>query len=153
MAGKNTAMKELDELKQYIVKCCYWYYVKAKPLIPDPEFDILFKKLQALEEVNGADPDSPTQMIYGDQESQYHLTENESIEGNTEDSPPLSNENWEYTFMYNHDQIWHNPIIDKEDTPIIWQKHPNILKRKKIRVFSEYQKKWVEREGGIPIEN
>lgn len=64
-------MKELDDLKNYIIKCCYWYYVKSSPLISDPEFDKLFKKLQYLEKLYGTTSDSPTQIIYGDQESQY----------------------------------------------------------------------------------
>lgn len=59
-----------ETLKRQLIKYCYWYYVKAKPIINDYEFDILFKQLQELE---GSEVimDSPTQMIYGDIESQY----------------------------------------------------------------------------------
>jgi len=64
-------MNEKDKLVEYIIKCCYWYYVKAEPLISDPEFDMLFKKLQHLEELYGSTPDSPTQRIYGDLASHY----------------------------------------------------------------------------------
>lgn len=58
------------ELKKYLIKCCYWYYVKCDPLISDYEYDIKFKELQALEGDNPT-ADSPTQIIYGDSESQY----------------------------------------------------------------------------------
>ena len=58
-----------NELKRYLIKCCYWYYVKSDPLISDYEFDMKFKELQRLE--NGADEDSPTQIIWGEQEEQY----------------------------------------------------------------------------------
>lgn len=63
-------MKKVERLKRNLIRYCYWYYVKARPLISDYDFDILFKILQDLEGDN-ADPDSPTQMIYGDLGSQY----------------------------------------------------------------------------------
>ena len=63
-------MKKIEQLKRDLIRYCYWYYVKAKPLISDYDFDMLFKELQKLED-NNTIPDSPTQMIYGDLESQY----------------------------------------------------------------------------------
>jgi NAD-dependent DNA ligase len=60
-----------DELKKYLIKCCYWYYNQCNPLISDYEFDMKFKELQTLEEIDGADKDSPTQMIYGERGEQY----------------------------------------------------------------------------------
>jgi NAD-dependent DNA ligase len=46
--------------------------VKAQPIITDYEFDMEFKRLQKMEEESGqAEKDSPTQMIWGDGESQY----------------------------------------------------------------------------------
>ena len=65
--------KELqkDCLKNFLIRCCYWYYVQADPIISDYEFDMEFKRLQKLEEELGADPDSPTQMVWGDSDSQY----------------------------------------------------------------------------------
>jgi NAD-dependent DNA ligase len=58
-------------LKNFLIRCCYWYYCKANPIISDYEFDMEYKRLQELEEKYGADEDSPTQKIYGDLESQY----------------------------------------------------------------------------------
>ena len=74
--------KEAQQLRKYIIKCCYWYYVKAQPLIPDIEFDKLFKKLQKLEEQCEIDLTSPTQMIYGGLEEQYEgiLTKKDIVE-------------------------------------------------------------------------
>lgn len=66
--------KQLEQkcLKNYLIRCCYWYYVKAQAMISDHEFDTELKRLQKLEEATGvADKDSPTQMIWGDMESQY----------------------------------------------------------------------------------
>jgi len=59
------------KLQRYLIQCSYWYYVKNDPQLTDQEFDRLFAELRKLEEELGADPKSPTQMIYGDQESQY----------------------------------------------------------------------------------
>lgn len=62
----------IDCLKAWLIKCSYWYYSKADPLISDYDFDMQFKKLQKLEHDEGRyDEDSPTQMIYGESESQY----------------------------------------------------------------------------------
>lgn len=68
-------MTKIEQLRRTLIRCCYWYYVKSRPLISDYAFDMLFKELEALERKNTAPfvaiPDSPTQMIYGDLESQY----------------------------------------------------------------------------------
>jgi NAD-dependent DNA ligase len=46
--------------------------VKVQPIIIDYEFDMEFKRLQKMEEESGqVEKDSPTQMIWGDTESQY----------------------------------------------------------------------------------
>jgi len=59
-------------MRRWLIRCCYWYYVKADPLISDRNFDMLMKDLQRREEaVSDFAPTSPTQMIYGDCESQY----------------------------------------------------------------------------------
>jgi hypothetical protein len=59
-------------LKNFLIRCCYYYYVKADPIISDREFDGELKRLQRLEEETGvACPDSPTQMIWGDRDEQY----------------------------------------------------------------------------------
>ena len=61
---------DVESQIRYLVRCCYWYYVRAQPLISDREYDRLFHELK---EAEGAFPQSysPTQMIYGDREEQY----------------------------------------------------------------------------------
>ena len=59
-------------LKNYLIRCCYHYYVLAAPFIGDQEFDRELKRLQKLEEETGeADKDSPTQIVWGDIADQY----------------------------------------------------------------------------------
>jgi len=61
-----------EQLKKYLIKCCYWYYVKADPLISDKEYDFKVYELKKMENDETVwDEDSPTQMIWGDLESQY----------------------------------------------------------------------------------
>lgn len=60
-----------DRLKRTLIQCCYWYYVKTKPLIEDQTYDALIDELKGLEKAFGADSDSPTQKIWGDREEQY----------------------------------------------------------------------------------
>ena len=62
---------ELECLKNLLIRCCYFYYVKGEPIVSDHEYDKEFKRLQALEEIYGSDKDSPTQIIWGDVEEQY----------------------------------------------------------------------------------
>ena len=70
-------MKKIDCLKQYLIRCCYWYYVKDNPLISDRIFDMLFSDMKRresdrlLSEGVFPDEDSPTQIIWGDLEEQY----------------------------------------------------------------------------------
>jgi len=65
-------MTDIEKLKQFLIRCCYWYYVKADPLITDYEYDQYIKTLQQLEDISGVfDDDSPTQKIWGDCEDQY----------------------------------------------------------------------------------
>jgi len=58
-------------------------------------------------------------------------------------------DDWDLTFEYKHNLIWHNPLMDKEGEPFIWQKHP--IANKRIRVFTDYQADWVERNKGISV--
>ena len=61
-----------QELKEYLIRCCYWYYVKADPLVKDKAYDYMVYELKTLENKEGIwDSDSPTQMIWGDCEDQY----------------------------------------------------------------------------------
>jgi NAD-dependent DNA ligase len=61
---------EILGLQRFLIRCCYWYYVKANPIISDREFDRQFQELQTLEDGKSYSM-SPTQMIYGDCEGQY----------------------------------------------------------------------------------
>ena len=63
-------MDAKEELKRILIKYCYWYYVKAEPMITDFEYDRLFRELQRMEG-DEIIPDSPTQMIYGDRRKTY----------------------------------------------------------------------------------
>ncbi len=55
------------ELRRQIAQYDYWYYVKDAPLVPDAEYDRLFRELQSLEERHPElqSPDSPTQRVGG----------------------------------------------------------------------------------------
>lgn len=65
-------MKKIEAQKRWLIRCCYWYYVKSQPLISDYAFDMAFKELEKREQSVGViDLKSPTQMIYGDLEDQY----------------------------------------------------------------------------------
>jgi NAD-dependent DNA ligase len=66
---------KIEKLRRQLIKFCYWYYVKADPLVDDRTYDTLFKELECLEKVKDClfhpTPYSPTQQIWGDCESQY----------------------------------------------------------------------------------
>jgi len=55
-----------QELKNLVKKHSELYYDKARPVIPDAEWDSLYAKLQAIEEAQGwRDSDSPTILVGG----------------------------------------------------------------------------------------
>ena len=56
---------------------------------------------------------------------------------------------WDLTFKYSHDDIHSNPLLDKEGNPWIWARHP--IEGKKIRVYSDHQAAWVEKQGAVPV--
>lgn len=62
---EETLTKELEELREQIRRYDYHYYVMDNPLIPDAEYDRIFKRLQALELAHPEwiTPDSPTQRL------------------------------------------------------------------------------------------
>jgi NAD-dependent DNA ligase len=66
-------MKKVETMRRWLIRCCYWYYVKGQPLIPDRTYDTALKHLEQLEKIyeGAVDPQSPTQMIWGDREDQY----------------------------------------------------------------------------------
>jgi len=73
-------------IKNLLIRACYWYYVKAQPILSDREYDREFLRLQNLErkleeEQNiKPDEDSPTQIIWGDKEEQYPEWVKENID-------------------------------------------------------------------------
>jgi NAD-dependent DNA ligase len=74
-------MTKIQCMRRYLIRACYWYYVKADPIMPDRVFDALLKDLERREKAKpDLDPKSPTQMIYGDLESQYPEWAKERLE-------------------------------------------------------------------------
>lgn len=67
MTSLNEASNRAARLRKEIAKHDYQYYVLDAPLIPDAEYDKLFRELQALEEQHPElrSPDSPTQRVGG----------------------------------------------------------------------------------------
>jgi len=63
----DEAMATIEELRQAIRKYDYHYYVLDELLVPDIEYDRLFRALQELETQypNSVTPDSPTQRVGG----------------------------------------------------------------------------------------
>ncbi len=64
-ASKNSAAKEILELRQQIDQHNYQYHVLDDPLVSDAEYDRLFRRLVELEKAHPelAAPDSPTQKV------------------------------------------------------------------------------------------
>jgi DNA ligase (NAD+) len=65
--NKNEAKKEIEKLREEIQHHNYMYYVENNPVISDYEYDLLLKKLEALEVEHPEliTPDSPTQRVGG----------------------------------------------------------------------------------------
>jgi DNA ligase (NAD+) len=65
--SKTEAKKEIEKLREQINYHNYHYYVENNPVISDYEYDMLLKKLEALEQEYPEliTPDSPTQRIGG----------------------------------------------------------------------------------------
>lgn len=62
------AEHRIDELRREINRHDYLYYVEAKPVIGDRDYDLLYEELLALEREfpQFASPDSPTQRVSGE---------------------------------------------------------------------------------------
>jgi DNA ligase (NAD+) len=60
--------QRMEELREYIRKLDYHYYVEAQPLVSDREYDKIFRELQDLEKLHPelVTPDSPTQRVGGE---------------------------------------------------------------------------------------
>ncbi len=67
-ATGNKAKDQIDDLIKTIVYHEWRYYVLNEPVVSDYEYDHLYKKLEALEQVNPLmlRPDSPTQRVSND---------------------------------------------------------------------------------------
>ena len=65
MTSKEKARTKAEQLRQQIREHNYRYYVLDDPVIPDAEYDRLFRQLQDLEAANPElqDPDSPTARV------------------------------------------------------------------------------------------
>lgn len=63
----NTLVKTAQDLRETLEKYNHAYYVLDQPLVPDSEYDRLFRELQALEAAHPEllTPDSPTQRVGG----------------------------------------------------------------------------------------
>ncbi|MBI4378044.1 MAG: NAD-dependent DNA ligase LigA [Nitrospinae bacterium] len=63
--NEKDALKEIEKLREEINYHNYRYYTLDSPVIPDAEYDMLFKKLVKTEEIfpHLITPDSPTQRI------------------------------------------------------------------------------------------
>ena len=66
--NKNEAQKQIQKLREEINIHNYKYYIENNPIISDYEYDLLLKKLEALESQfpDFITPDSPTQRIGGE---------------------------------------------------------------------------------------
>lgn len=77
----------------------------------------------------------------------------EMLENNPEDNTKEEEQlaeadaDWDLTFKYKHNMIQHNPIMDSEGITLV----PTRISGKKVRVFSDYQAEWVERNKGVPV--
>ncbi len=63
----DQAARRVVKLRQQIAEYDYWYYVKDAPLVPDAEYDKLFRELQSLESLHPElqSQESPTQRVGG----------------------------------------------------------------------------------------
>ena len=67
MSDDSSAAHEITALTEQLRHHAHLYYVLDAPLLPDAEYDRLFRRLQELEEANPElrSPDSPTQRVGG----------------------------------------------------------------------------------------
>jgi len=96
MASKDAA-EEIETLKREINRHNYLYYVDAAPQISDKQFDLLLKRLEALEAAHPdlVTPDSPTQRVGGQPLAEFATVKHAL--------PMLSIEN---TYNYNEIREW-----------------------------------------------
>lgn len=104
--------KEIRELEEKIRHHQYLYYVKNKTEISDKEFDLLFKKLQDLEEKypKFASPNSPTQSVGSDLDNTFDKI--------THKIPVLSLEN---TYNTNELSEWINKTDTENSYSVEWK--------------------------------
>jgi len=64
----DSVRQEIEQLREEINKCNYYYYVLSQPYISDKEFDMMLRRLEELEKAHPefADSLSPTQRVGSD---------------------------------------------------------------------------------------
>lgn len=108
----NDTEKEIRELEDLIRHHQFLYYVKNTPEISDYDFDMLFKKLQSLEEKypNLASPNSPTLVVGSDLDNEF--------EKSIHKIPVLSLEN---TYSSNELIEWVNKTDPSAEYSVEWK--------------------------------
>lgn len=68
LLGKTVEVSDIDDIRKALIFHEHQYYVQNDPLITDFDYDILYKKLEALEAAQPdlITPDSPTQRVASD---------------------------------------------------------------------------------------
>lgn len=105
---KHDAATLIQDLRQKILDYDYQYYVQDNPVVPDSEYDRLFRQLQALEAAHPEllDPASPTQRVAG--------TPNDAFEPVSHGKPMRSLSN---VFTVEELQAFIKRLTDKLDNP------------------------------------
>jgi len=106
--NKHDAATLIQDLRQKILDYDYQYYVQDNPVLPDSEYDRLFRQLQALEAMHPelSDPNSPTQRVAG--------TPNDAFEPVSHGKPMRSLSN---VFTVEELQAFIKRLTDKLDNP------------------------------------
>lgn len=106
--NKHDAATLIQDLRQKILDYDYQYYVQDNPVVPDSEYDRLFRQLQALEAMHPelSDPNSPTQRVAG--------TPNDAFEPVSHGKPMRSLSN---VFTVEELQAFIKRLTDKLDNP------------------------------------
>ena len=83
MESLNKSKQEMiEDLVKILTQANYDYYVACKPTMPDYKFDMLLKELESLEAETGYIlPDSPTQRVGSDLQTEFSTVERKRIMG------------------------------------------------------------------------
>ena len=86
-------------------------------------------------------------IIYVEWDDVELVSSQSSNNDNKEEELQEANNDWDLTFKYKHNLIQHNPLENRNNETVL----PYVISGKKVRVFSNYQAEWVERNKGIPV--